>query len=939
MAYDRRSYEEWARRHPEAARELDRALEQANEEFRRMNEYIDESIENIRGVYRELAKWEAGSSRLTEFMLKDVDLQEVIREQLGWQVNSYKDILDILSRMPLEERMRAEARILKIYQDLQDAMRGGEIDRIRTAWKEWMETVRQEMPGLAVWAQRPFKGVTDVIRTVKDEAGKLRFETVTWKMPIDGDKVIEVAKRAYKEGGGYWEKLWKAFVANMLNIERDVAYFAPKFESGLDAMIERIKSAQHPFYKAVAALMGQFEKPVVKRVKGLGTVIREGLSKATPETQPWEDYAEIWNEIDEAISKADKSLKKAAEMKFTYPKEEAREFMQRMSELARMPEIQTMARQWTQLSRRGRDLNKAYMAGKLGFEEYSKAVKEVNEKMSNLEQRFYRFGVYPQHIGYLLRALKQQYKTLGGLMDETSEKVQAQKRGIEALNRTGRKVVKGEEEQEEASGGLGKTLDWLGSRFQRLGFRIGFYGWILSYAGRATLNLYKQIWNTLSRVIKAGSDWVRTLGELATAEALLEAAGLDLANANAVISEAQDLLSEKGLQLQAVWQTILALISAIAVMFGVELLPYLEDFAEGLASIAAREDFKQFLASVAEFIGTQFLPALLKVIDGFVKWWPTIEPVAAAFMKLLTAIAPVLPLVSMLGSALWLLGPVFTAVGTGLKILSFLFGSSLAGAVKTAGGFLPWLGSKFLGVKTAISQAGGVLPWLKNLLFGINPVILLIVYALIGLAAWWKELTALWNQMVGPAVGRLMKAFGKLCDALGVSVDWLNIVKAATFPVYLVFSGLIILISKIIDGIAMLIDWLADLEKKFHWIRNTVQAVNNTFGGFVGALSNAVNGVANFLSHVCIPHTMADIAEKTLEATRSIQTFRSELDRTGSAIDRFTGTPTPTFGGATQYITISAPITIESISSEMDLDVVTDAVTEAMSDVLRRVIR
>jgi len=294
---------------------------------------------------------------------------------------------------------------------------------------------------------------------------------------------------------------------------------------------------------------------------------------------------------------------------------------------------------------------------------------------------------------------------------------------------------------------------------------------------------------------------------------------------------------------------------------------------------------------------------------GMLQW---VSPLIPSFARIAGALLPLAPLFTAIGTALYFVTPVLQAFGSFLDLLP---GSLLSSSVASQG-----LGA-------ALSTLG--------------PIIAAVGYVVAGIIAWWDELVEIWNLTVGPAINTLMSAFGDLGSAIGVSVDWMQLLKYATWPVYAALSALMMIVSSVIHHVAELVRWIAFLERKFHFIRDTINLVNGAFSGFNSALSSGIRGVADFISRVCIPHTMMDIFEKTNMATRSLQGFHEELRRTEAGIMRVTsgvsiGMRIPSTAGGTQYVTISAPITIESISSSMDLDEVTDAITDAISDALRR---
>jgi len=135
--------------------------------------------------------------------------------------------------------------------------------------------------------------------------------------------------------------------------------------------------------------------------------------------------------------------------------------------------------------------------------------------------------------------------------------------------------------------------------------------------------------------------------------------------------------------------------------------------------------------------------------------------------------------------------------------------------------------------------------------------------------------------------------------------------------------------------------WIETLRKGF---LGFASSIINLFGGinrktdeFRKSKRALGNTVSELYEH-SIGKTIAEDLSYAIEGIREAQKAFSKADL--NIGNRATlGANRATFTSPTQYITISAPINIESISSSMDLDEVTDVITDAIGDALRRVMR
>lgn len=185
------------------------------------------------------------------------------------------------------------------------------------------------------------------------------------------------------------------------------------------------------------------------------------------------------------------------------------------------------------------------------------------------------------------------------------------------------------------------------------------------------------------------------------------------------------------------------------------------------------------------------------------------------------------------------------ALGTLLMImgtLSIVSIPTLLGAIAQGVGAMSGAGA------AATTSAAGFS--LFGLSLGAIAVIAAVVlYVIAGLAMWWKELTAAYNTLLGPALAELGKAFGDLGKKLGLNIDAWGLLKIITTPVYWFFLGLIGIITGVVkvitwlvNAISTLIDWFKELWKWAEPLRDLVGGI----GGVLGGVGKAIGGALGF---------------------------------------------------------------------------------------------
>jgi len=262
-------------------------------------------------------------------------------------------------------------------------------------------------------------------------------------------------------------------------------------------------------------------------------------------------------------------------------------------------------------------------------------------------------------------------------------------------------------------------------------------------------------------------------------------------------------------------------------------------------------------------------------------------------IDLLARLMPLYPILVLVGGALWALGPILTSLHFLLSMLNAAFG--------------------LLGINIgAVIAAKGML---GAILTTILPILGAVLYVVLGLVAWWRELGNVFNQTIRPALSALFEAFGRLQEALGVQITWWDLLKAATFPVYVLLTGLIVIISSLIRLFALLIEKIAEF---INWIKGAAEWLTKLLtGGSPEGLYDAIEAMRQL----------------RIETMRTGRTFRELRWLAPPAV----GIPrVPPAYAAPVPIYVPTTIYIGEITGEIDIAALQEAVTRGIAEALER---
>jgi len=522
-------------------------------------------------------------------------------------------------------------------------------------------------------------------------------------------------------------------------------------------------------------------------------------------------------------------------------------------------------------------------------------------------------------------------KAAGEVYRETA--INIYRRNIPAIDQGVQINAKMRKQQEE----LTKKAERFGAKIQRVGWRIGFFGWIVSFAARSIMRIFKQLFDAFKRLVKVSAEWPSSLGKVATALALLESRGLLTTDMEELLLDTMDRLIELGPDFEALWAGFEAAFIAVSTILTSKVVPAM---ATGLAKLAKfileNEDR---IASIAErFIG-EFIPALIDALPALMDFVESLLPLLPILTNILKTLGPVAPGLFLLGTALWFLGPILTALGaifSGINTVFKTFAGQSLWAALASGTLLESLKAVGVGIGTLIVKAG--------------PIISIILQIALLILNWADVLSG----NLSPNIKFLIDVLGGATMALTALGMVLKVISGPIGWIILAVEAIILAIThwkEIVDAISGALNWLGEqlgkIASALHPVNMAVRNFSDTLSPVVNVVKSIGDGIGSLvgaLSSLCFRHVTPDVKKFSLnlekarlKATEMSRTMRNL--RGGLGTLEFHGTPGTVLpsGPTTQYITISAPISIGEVSAEFDLDDVKDATLRGLAEAIRRV--
>lgn len=532
---------------------------------------------------------------------------------------------------------------------------------------------------------------------------------------------------------------------------------------------------------------------------------------------------------------------------------------------------------------------------------------------------------------------------------------------------------------------MSESIKNLGLKFQQAGWRVGFFGWIVSYSARSVFRIFSQLYRTFTNMIKTAADWPTSLTKVAYALAMLESRGLLTADMQTFLESTMEDLINLGPDFQALWAGLEATMIGIAVKISKNIIPAILKGLDKLAAFITENE--KVIAELAERFVGEFLPALIECLPAILNIAMALMPLIPIVAQLLKLFGPLIPVIFLLGTVLWTIGPIFTLLGS---IISMFSVGPLAGLLSALIPLLPVI----ISLVAAVGSAVGVFLLLKDRIGPIPALIAAVVTGiLVGVAA-FKILTLVLGAMspvlagAGAAIGAfgaaatpaipilltlgaavLMAGAGFALAGAGVWLAVNAIIQLANSlgilgPLVPVLAGVAVALIGIaaaglglfpavvgigamafaMGGLALAIIGLTAALWGLVAAAKAFEEVGGFVSNVVGGITSGIGNLGNALMSLCFRHAMptakkfgevvSDVTDKTVGLDKEVRSLGSGLR----------GLPTGEVGVAggrgagagTQHVTVYAPLSIGTVAAQVDIDKMKEEVNKSIADGVRR---
>jgi len=434
------------------------------------------------------------------------------------------------------------------------------------------------------------------------------------------------------------------------------------------------------------------------------------------------------------------------------------------------------------------------------------------------------------------------------------------------------------------------------TRLARTGYRLGWFGYRTTIVGRILMRWWLA---PIQDAIQAFVNWQKAVGLMTLAIGMLGATAHLTGRRYGFLLEGAERIMEIGPKFTAAWMYMSAVMLRLSLEVAEPLIPLFYEIGDMLMEIApiVRDTLGNALRTLVGLVINnmdvikEFIIAILPPLaSGFIWGAKTLIGLVNAFVNASTVLGPFLNLGVKLLGFFMSLSPLLVPVGLGLYLVS----SALTGFGNV---LLPVMGyvAKFIIMlvnwrATLIGVAFKISGFITTLM-SLNPWILAIVAA--------------------------------VTAAVIIFIKWKDIVKWIT--------NLLEKLKKVLGGVA----------KWFSNIFGGVKKATDSMEGAVNAtaeLGESFDEIQEDLQGFCFRHIAPDIrrfAEQMSYATIQSRRLHEELTGLQGNLGGMRGGMPGSFGGPlsqTVYVTVE----IGTVTSEVDLDQIVDAVSRGIAESRRR---
>jgi len=462
--------------------------------------------------------------------------------------------------------------------------------------------------------------------------------------------------------------------------------------------------------------------------------------------------------------------------------------------------------------------------------------------------------------------------------------------------------------------GLSKTLGGAGKRLAWFGFRLTMIGRMFS----------RELGKNIKKAVQVFKNWDKTIGDIAVGMGFLASQGLLTGKTQEMMISAMQDLPGIGMQVQGVMGALAAIFTSIGADILPKIIPSIMDFIDMLVRVW--EENKGKVLPILDELASETIPRLIQafedmapaILTGLVEglqdgldtltWFMDLvegnEEQIANWMGQLLALAPIL---SLIGLGLF-------GASVIMQVMSIVLGGLIT-LFETAGTIWAIFNTQGVTLATTLGMQEGALIGLSG---AIAPLIALAVV----LYSWWEEISTIFMNSLMPAIENLVGAFGRLFGALKGNEAMWKMLKIITAPFAIGIMTVVAAVSLLVEAFSFVLDLITSFIQVLNGdMMGAVKTVENAFGRLLSPLENLGKGAAGIFE------TIGGFFDKGRVV--------DDLETSGEvARDVLSGTASPINQGTRQSIMIDIPINIESLSSDIDIDQLTDEISRRIADKL-----